>query len=234
MPPPDPTTVQWIKVGGVGKWIDLPASGGADDRFRAGQPLSSGLMQIAANNASLAAYENNLRTLWEHPGQSDIAGLLGYGLRAGLGVSPDDFPWDDDPFASGSVMTLFAGVHRIRQTPDGRWPRVQLHARMSCAGGSTAGLILVGRPQLGRPQPGDLRDHQTVTSTSMADVTCTLAPLNAHIGLRTSAPRDERTVPSPSPAEQGTDTVMAFYVGAYTDGAGKALVRGLSLYLTDP
>jgi len=230
MPPPQ---TNWQTITPA-RWIDLPASGGADDRFRAGQPLSSGLMQIAANNATLAAYENGLRTLWNHPGQTDIAGLLGWGPRAGLGVAAEDFPWDSDPFGSGSVMLLFAGVHRIRQTPYGQWPRVQLRARMSCAGGSTAGLILVGRPRLGRPQPGDLLDHQTVTSATMTDVTCTLAPLNAHVGLRDSAPRDERSVPSPSPAEQGRDPVMAFYVGAYTNGAGKALVRGLSLHLTDP
>lgn len=225
-----PAQTNWQSIG---RWIHLPAAGGANDRFRADQPLSSGTMQIAASNAYIAAYENNLRTLGEHPGQIDIAGTLGFGLWDGAGTDISEFPWDDDPSSGSSVFTWFAGVHRIRQTPDGLWPRIRLSASLSSAGGF-AGLILVGRPRMGRPQPGDLYDLTTRTNATPATVNCTISPTSSNIGVRDIAPRDERTVPSPPPAESGRDTVIVLYVGAYTSGAGKAVVRGLSLWMTDP
>ena len=217
------------------RYIHLPAAGGADDRFRAGQPLGAGSVQILASNAALIARANSLRTLWECPGQGDIAGTLGVGASAGLTTRPDLFPWDADPFDAASVMVWFAGVHRIRPWGETNlWPQVVLSARIGAGGGSTAGIILCGRPAMGRPQPDDLYAVATNTGPTLARVQATIYPTDRSVGPRLVAPLDETTVPSPPPAEMGRDTVMAFYVGVYTNGAGKANARGMTLYLAPP
>lgn len=213
------------------RWLHLPAAGGANDRLRADQPLSSGTMQILASNAYLGCYENELRTLWECPGEADIAGTLGYGTSAGAGTDIYQFDWDADPFSSSTVRSWFCGLHRIRTMPDGRWPTIVLAALAMNGGASTTGIILCGRPAVGRPQPGDLYGTGSTTSGTLASVSASLTITEGHVGSRIVAPLDEAAAAGTSPAEMGRETVMAFYAGVYTDGAGKATVRQLSLYM---
>lgn len=217
----------------LGRFVHLPTAGGADDRLRADQPLSSGIMQILASNAYIAAYENNLRTLWEHPGDTDVAGLLGYGTSAGAGTDIYQFDWDADPFSSSTVRSYFCGLHRIRPLPDGRWPNVTLAAKALNGGAATTGVILCGRREPGRPQPTDLYGTASTTSGTLASVSATIAVTEGHVGSRITAPLDEAAAAGTPPAEMGRDTVMAFYVGVYASGA-KATVRQLSLFLTPP
>lgn len=217
---------------GLTRWLHLPAAGGANDRLRADQPLSSGTMQILASNAYLGCYENELRTLWECPGEADIAGTLGYGTSAGAGVDIYQFPWDDDPFSSSTVRSWFCGLHRIRTMPDGRWPTIVLAALALNGGANTTGIILCGRPAVGRPQPGDLYGTGSTTSGTLARVSASLTITDGHVGSRIVAPLDEAAAAGTPPAEMGRETVMAFYVGVYTSGSGKATVRQLSLYMT--
>lgn len=213
------------------RWLHLPAAGGANDRLRADQPLSSGTMQILASNAYLGCYENELRTLWECPGEADIAGTLGYGTSAGAGTDIYQFDWDADPFSSSTVRSWFCGLHRIRTMPDGRWPTIVLAALAMNGGASTTGIILCGRPAVGRPQPGDLYGTGSTTSGTLASVSASLTITEGHVGSRIVAPIDEAAAAGTPPAEMGRETVMAFYAGVYTDGAGKATVRQLSLYM---
>ena len=95
----------------AGIWIDLPASGGAADRFRADQPLGAGLVQIASSNAEFACRENNLRTLWEHPGFTDINGTLI--LFGSPSSNVFEFPWDSVPGFGPPVGVAYAGAHRM-------------------------------------------------------------------------------------------------------------------------
>lgn len=228
MPPP------YTSVPTIGRWIHLPAAGGANDRFRADQPLSSGTMQIAASNAYIAAYENECRCLWECPGESDIAGTLGYGTSAGSGTTdPSAFDWNADPFSSSTVRSWFCGLHRIRTMPDGRWPTIVL-AALAMNGGARTTIILCGRPAVGRPQPGDLYGTASTTSGTLASVSASIAITEGHVGSRIVAPLDEAAAAGTPPAEMGRETVMAFYVGVYTSGAGKATVRQLSLCMDPP
>lgn len=213
------------------RWLHLPAAGGANDRLRADQPLSSGTMQILASNAYLGCYENELRTLWECPGEADIAGTLGYGTSAGAGTDIYQFDWDADPFSSSTVRSWFCGLHRIRTMPDGRWPTIVLAALAMNGGASTTGIILCGRPAVGRPQPGDLYGTGSTTSGTLSSVSASLTITEGHVGSRIVAPIDEAAAAGTPPAEMGRETVMAFYAGVYTDGAGKATVRQLSLYM---
>ena len=189
-------------------------------------------MQILASNAYLGCYENELRTLWECPGEADIAGTLGYGTSAGAGVDIYQFPWDDDPFSSSTVRSWFCGLHRIRTMPDGRWPTIVLAALASSSGANTTGIILCGRPAVGRPQPGDLYGTGSTTSGTLASVSASLTITEGHVGSRIVAPIDEAAAAGTPPAEMGRETVIALYVGVYTSGSGKATVRQLSLYMT--
>ncbi len=228
MPPP------YTSVPTIGRWIHLPTAGGANDRFRADQPLSSGLMQIVASNANLAARENGSRTLWEHPGEGNIAGVLGYGTSAGAGTDLYSFDWDADPFSSSTVRSYFCGLHRIRPAPDGRWPRVILAAMASNGGSDTTTIILCGRSAVGRPQPTDLYGTASTTSGTLTSVAASITPAEGYVGSRLVAPMDESAAAGTPPAEMGRDTVMAFYVGVHTSGAGKADVRAMTLYMLPP
>ena len=219
---------------GLTRWIHLPAAGGANDRLRPDQPLSSGTMQILASNAYLGCYENELRTLWECPGETDIAGTLGYGTSAGAGTDIYQFDWDADPFSSSTVRSWFCGLHRIRTMPDGRWPTIALAALALNGGANTTGIILCGRPAVGRPQPGDLYGTVSTTSGTLASIAASITITEGHVGSRVVAPLDEAAAAGTSPAEMGRETVMAFYAGVYTGGAGKATVRQLSLFMVPP
>jgi hypothetical protein len=60
----------------INRWVHLAAAGGAADVLRADQPGGAGAFQIAASNATLAARENGLRTLWEDAGSANVYAAL--------------------------------------------------------------------------------------------------------------------------------------------------------------
>ena len=213
----------------VGKWIHLPTAGGADDRFRPDQPLGAGLMQVAASNAALGARENGARCLWEHPGAIDVLGGLDFGTDPAAA-----FPWDAYPSAL-TPLVLFAGVHRVRTWGEtGRWPRVVLSCDLYSDGSSTAGVILVGRPTMGRPRPGELNAYATTTSATPSSVDLVLTLSDYTSASVVVAPVTGATTPVLPPVESGRHTEMAFYVGIWNGAAGKSNVGGLTLYLKEP
>ena len=220
----------------IDRYIHLPAAGSASDRFRPGQPLSAGSTQILCSNIELLRRENSLCTWWEHPGQSNISGTLGFGVNEGAGTRPDEFPWDDDPADTNAAWVAIVGPRRVRPYGStGLLPRLRLSGYASCGSPSTAGVILVARQGFGRPTSADPFAHTTVTSSSLAAFDCVIDLQPGALSTRHVAPLDERTSPAPPPAESGTLTEIVAYIGVYTTSAGnKAAVRGLSLYLDVP
>lgn len=215
----------------IGRWLHLPASGGADDRFRPDQPLGAGLMQIASSNATHGSRENGMRTLWEHPGQVDIRGDLAFGTDPVAA-----FPWDAYP-SSTTPLVLFAGVHRVRPWGEtGQWPRAVLSCQLASDGSSTAGVILVGRPTMGRPGPGDLAAFGTSASGTPSALDVAIAVIDGSVRRREVAPvtRFAMSGAALPPDESGLAGEMAFYVGVWNRGAGKSLIGSLTLYLAAP
>jgi len=213
----------------VGTWIDLPTASGSSSPWQQDDPLSSGLVMIAASNGAHAARANSLRTLYEHPGSDNVGTDLLYD-------SPDAFGWDDDPSANAFVVC--AGTHRLRPYGEtGSMPRIVLHARIAAPATYTAGLIFVARRTPGRPSASDLRGVATTTSTSLADVTIELFPSALFASALEIAPRIGSAIPAPEPPEIGAEPVVTLYVGAYRtggSGAWKATLAGLTVYLSTP
>jgi hypothetical protein len=214
----------------AGIWIDLPTSGGAADRFRADQPLGAGLVQIASSNADFACRENNLRTLWEHPGFTDIDGTLN--LFGSPSSSVLEFPWDAVPGAS-AVGVAYAGAHRMRgYGSTGDLPLITISARLK-AGGGSAGVVLVANGG-GRPQPGEPYVVLTSTSTPYERKTATLALTLGGVFSRSIAPLVEDTTPPGAPIEPGVDTIVHLWVGVWNGTAAKTSTRGMTIYLGAP
>jgi hypothetical protein len=221
----------------IGRWIDLPTSGGPNDRLRADQPLSSGVMQILQNNAVIASRANSLRTLWNGQGIVDCSGTLGFGVTAGVGTRVDQFNWNADPFTPGNVAVWYAGCHRIRPYGEtGFYPGITISGRGMAGGTSTTGLILLARALPGCPDPGDAYAVATTTSNTMVSLSATITSENVRPVGRLIAPRDESAASGTAPAEQGRDEALHLWVGVYTDGGGggKATVRAITIYLTPP
>lgn len=215
----------------AGRWIDLPSAGGGASPWRQDAPFSSGLAQIAASNATLAARENSLRTLYEHPGSDSVQASLDWD-------SIDGFPWDRDPAdAAGAPLILFAGVHRVRQYGEtAQYPPMVLRARLAAPATYTAGIILVARRDMGRPSSSDAQGHVTTSSTTLTTVSISL-DVSSVLGERAIAPRIGSAIPAPPPPEVGAESVVALYVGVYrTGGAGawKATVAGITIYQAAP
>jgi hypothetical protein len=214
----------------AGIWIDLPASGGVADRFRADQPLGAGLVQIASSNADFACRENNLRTLWEHPGFTDIDGTLS--LFGSPSSSVLEFPWDAVP-GSAAVGVAYAGAHRMRgYGSTGVLPTITLSTRIK-AGGGIAGVVLVANGG-GRPQARD--PYVEIGSTSAtyerkrADLVLTLGDVFS----RSIAPLVEDTTPPGEPIEDGVDSIVHLWVGVWNSNASKTSTRGMTIYLGAP
>jgi len=215
----------------AGIWIDLPASGGAADRFRADQPLGAGLVQIASSNADFACRENNLRTLWEHPGFTDVDGTLDL-----FGYSTSDvieFPWDIVPTVPGAVGVAYAGAHRMRgYGSTGVLPTITISTRIK-ASGVTAGVVLVANGG-GRPQARD--PYVEIGSTSgtyerkRADLVLTLGDVFS----RSIAPLVEDTTPPGEPIEDGVDSIVHLWVGVWNSSGAKTSTRGMTIYLGAP
>ena len=214
----------------AGIWIDLPTSGGAADRFRADQPLGAGLVQIASSNAEFACRENNLRTLWEHPGFTDIDGTLS--LFGSPSSSVLEFPWDAVP-GSSAVGVAYAGAHRMRgYGSTGVMPRITISARLK-AGGGTAGVVLVANAG-GRPQPSDPYVVIGSTSPTYERKTGTLALTLGNVFSRSIAPLVEDTTPPGEPIENGVDSIVHLWVGVWNSNASKTSTRGMTIYLGAP
>jgi len=215
----------------AGIWIDLPTSGGVADRFRADQPLGAGLVQIASSNADFACRENNLRTLWEHPGFTDVDGTLDL-----FGYSTSDvieFPWDIVPTVPGAVGVAYAGAHRMRgYGSTGVLPTITISTRIK-ASGVTAGVVLVANGG-GRPQARD--PYVEIGSTSgtyerkRADLVLTLGDVFS----RSIAPLVEDTTPPGEPIEDGVDSIVHLWVGVWNSSGAKTSTRGMTIYLGAP
>ena len=215
----------------AGIWIDLPTSGGVADRFRADQPLGAGLVQIASSNADFACRENNLRTLWEHPGFTDVDGTLDL-----FGYSTSDvieFPWDIAPTVPGAVGVAYAGAHRMRgYGSTGVLPTITISTRIK-ASGVTAGVVLVANGG-GRPQARD--PYVEIGSTSgtyerkRADLVLTLGDVFS----RSIAPLVEDTTPPGEPIEDGVDSIVHLWVGVWNSSGAKTSTRGMTIYLGAP
>ena len=214
----------------AGIWIDLPTSGGVADRFRADQPLGAGLVQIASSNAELACRENNLRTLWEHPGFTDIAGTLN--LFGSPSSSVFEFPWDAVVGVS-AVAVAYAGAHRMRgYGSTGVLPLITISARLK-AGGGSAGVVLVANGG-GRPQPSDPYAVITSISTPYERKTASLALTLGDVFSRSIAPLVEDTTPPGAPIESGVDTIVHLWVGVWNESGAKTSTRGMTIYLGAP
>jgi hypothetical protein len=215
----------------AGIWIDLPTSGGAADRFRADQPLGAGLVQIASSNAEFACRENNLRTLWEHSGFTDIDGTLI--LFGSPSSNVFEFPWDSVPGFGPPVAVAYAGAHRMRgYGSTGVLPLITISARLK-AGGGTAGVVLVANSG-GRPQPRDPYVVLSSTSTPYERKTGTLALTLGDVFSRPIAPLVEDTTPPGEPIEPGVDTIVHLWVGVWNDSGAKTSTRGMTIYLGAP
>ena len=215
----------------AGIWIDLPASGGVADRFRADQPLGAGLVQIASSNAEFACRENNLRTLWEHPGFTDIDGTLS--LFGSPSATVEEFPWDMIQTAPSAVGVAYAGAHRMRgYGSTGVLPLITISTRLK-ASGDTAGVVLVANGG-GRPQPSDPYVVLSSTSTPYERKTGTLALTLGDVFSRSIAPLVEDTTPPGEPIEPGVDTIVHLWVGVWNSNASKTSTRGMTIYLGAP
>jgi len=208
----------------IGRWLDLPAA-----RFQADKPLGSGLVQIVGSNAELAARENNLRTLWEHPGSSNIYADLP------LGGVPF-FDWDTD--ASAGRFTAFCGVHRVRpHGSSGLWPKLVLRARGLAPSTYTLGLILVALPAPGLPSvSAGLYDTITTTATSLTDLTLSLSLDSSRVGQTPIRPRLGHGAIT-TVDEAGEAPSVALYLGAWCTSGGsgsKAELHEITLYLAPP
>jgi hypothetical protein len=200
------------------------------DRFRADQPLGAGLVQIASSNAEFACRENSLRTLWEHPGFTDVNGTLD--LFGSPSSSVFEFPWDAVP-GSSAVGVAYAGAHRMRgYGSTGVLPKITISTRLK-AGGSTAGVVLVANGG-GRPQPSDPYVVISSTSTPYERKTGTLALTLGDVFSRSIAPVVEDTTPPGEPIEDGVDSIVHLWVGVWNSSGAKTNTRGMTIYLGAP
>ena len=214
----------------AGIWIDLPTSGGAADRFRADQPLGAGLVQIASSNAEFACRENSLRTLWEHPGFTDINGTLD--LFGSPSATVLEFPWDAVP-GSSAVGVAYAGAHRMRgYGSTDVLPKITLSTRLK-AGGGSAGVVLVANGG-GRPQPRDPYAVIGSTSGTYERKRASLVLTLGDVFSRSIAPLVEDTTPPGEPIEDGVDSIVHLWVGVWNSNASKTNTRGMTIYLGAP
>lgn len=207
----------------IGRWIDLPASGSGADRFAADEPGGAGLFQIASSNATLAARENGLRSLWEDRGSELI--------WDGLGVVGDatTFLWSAEDTVG--VWARYAGAFRVRLWGESaRMPRLHLAARALAPSPSTTGLLLaITAPGQAPSMRAGTWASTTTTSTTPADleVVLSLAPeLVSREGITLGAGDESGELP-----------LLGVWVGAWcTSGtsASKGAVYAPSLFLREP
>lgn len=207
----------------IKRWLDLPTS-----RTNANEPLGSGLVQIIGSNATHAARQNNLRTLWEHPGSSNIYADLPAG---GL----DFFDWDD--VEADGRFVAYCGLHRVRPYGEtASWPRLELRFRALAPTPYDLGVVLVAMPAPGLPTTRGQYATMTTNVTTMTDCALTLALQGGGMGSQRVAPRAGTGVLT-SLDEDGQVPAVAIYLGAWCTSGGsgsKAEMHGLTLFLREP
>lgn len=210
----------------ISKWIDVPTA-----VLNADRPLSAGVLQVLASNASWACRTNNIRPLWRGAGSTNqgVLGTLGWD---GL---PSSFPWDSLPDPAYPVFKAFLGVFRLRPYGEtGVFPKITLRTYLTASASATAGVILVVRPVIGLPGAGDLTGVVTHSTTVQTEVTVSVQPTSADVGRRAIQPVIGRAYPITEPPESGEDTVVAIYIGAYTSSGGKGTLGPSMVYLEAP
>lgn len=209
----------------IGQWIELPTSGGADDRFRADQPGGAGLFQIAASNATLAARENGLRHLWEDYGSANV-----YAALPAAGVIGFDWGAED----SAGAWVRFAGVHRVRLYGEqARLPRLHCALRALAPSTYTTGVILAVSRGVASPEPVT-GTYVTVTTTST-----TIVDLSLTLSLRPEllARRSVSCTGAAGIEEAGELTEIGVWIGAWCtsgSGAAKGALYGPTIFLREP
>lgn len=214
----------------TGRWVRLPTALGADDRLRADQPGGAGALQILSSNATLAARENGLRTLWERGPcdvWTDLPNVPGFPARELL------FTWNGS--LSDGILAQFCGLHRVRpygETAD--YPRLRLTARASAPSGETVGLILLVSGVHSDPvMEGGRYTTATTTSTTPTQLDLTLALTPELVGSLSVSPAQlDGTIP-----EAGDHPTIAAYVGAWctsNSSMTKATIGAITLYLLEP
>lgn len=207
----------------IGRWIDV-----STDRVAPDAPLGAGLVQIIGSNATLAARENNLRMLWEHPGSANI-----YADLPGGGV--DFFDWDTE--STSGRFTAYCGYHRIRRHGETLgWPQLELRGSALAPATFELGILLVAMPAPGQPDTRATYGVRRLTNTSLATFKLTVPLTSVGMGSMHVAPR-AGTGTLITLDEDGTVPAQAIYLGAWCtsgSGGGKAEMRGLTLYLVEP
>lgn len=210
----------------AGRWVHLPTSGGAADRFGADQPGGSGLLQVAASNATLACREGGLRTLWEHFGSANVY----KNLRTAGDVSTIDLDAED---TAGAYVRL-VGRHRVRLHGEtGRATRLHLACRALAPSTYTLGVVLAAMPDDGAVGlRAGLYATATTTSTSLVDLSATLTVEAEHYGRELLPCRGAGGV-----EELGLHTGVTIVVAAWcTSGASlaKGALYGVTVSVREP
>jgi hypothetical protein len=207
----------------IGRWLDIAAA-----RASKNQPLGAGLMQMMASNATHAARENEIRPLWEHPGDANIYADLP------LGGVPF-FDWDTE--SSAGRFTAFCGIHRARRYGETiKFPRLELRYRGLAPSTYDLGVILLAMPGPGQPSTSGVYDTLITSATSLTACKITLDLSALNVGSSLIAPRTGTGAITTLP-ESGRVPSVAVYVGAWcTSGSGgaKAEMRGMTLFLREP
>lgn len=211
----------------IGRWIDLPSSGGASDRLALDEPGGAGLFQIATSNATLAARENGLRPLWEDFGSSDV--------HKNLRVAGDvtTFRWELED--SAGAWSRLAGTFRVRLHGEtAQAPRLHLAARALAPSTYTTGIVIAVAPA-GEPPSMRVGTWASVstTSTTLTDLAATLT-LTPDLLTPESLSLQEG---GGAPIEAGQHTLLGVWVGAWctsSSGASKGALYGATVLLREP
>lgn len=217
-----------MSVTTIGRWIELPTSGGAADRFALDQPGGAGLFQIAASNATLAARENGLRHLWEDYGSANVYAALPLAGVAGVAA----FDWGAED--SSGAWARFCGVHRVRLYGEqATLPRLHLALRALAPAPHTLGAVLAlsRGPVAPDMTPGT---YGTVTTTATSPVDLSIA-LDLRRELLTA--RAVSLAGAAGVEEAGELTEVGVWVGAWCtsgSGAAKGALYGPTIFLREP
>lgn len=213
----------------LGFWRHLPTALGADDRLKLDAPLGADVLQTIASNATHATRQNELSTLWEHPGGDVWADLQGGGASP-----PDDLVWWGED--GDGIWVRYAGAWRLRRYGETeRWPSIELRARIAAHATYETGLLLAVRSTRGRVTSADQYDFATTTNTSLTDVSLSIIPEERSLG------REQMVCRSPGatgiPVETGELPLVHLYVGAWctsASGAAKGSFSGVTIFLEPP
>lgn len=211
--------------------------------------LSSGYGHLLISDLNHAAQENPLRTLFSHHGFVGTKSLYQpstYGTGYTSAPTPEAINWSDPIDPTGGYTgfaSLRMGSHAIhRWGTTGQWPKVRVRCRVKAPSTYTVGLILCvcrGRGSAPSDAIGPSSwDSTTVTSTSYADTTLTVALTDEHVQHRHAELATGAPASGASPIVEPTDTdECTLWFGAYCNSnsaAALASIAGITCYLTEP